>query len=1182
MMSAEFALPDADREPVLDAVRHADEVQVLRELLPLARLSGEENNFVQGRGELILDALRNSRRHGGGADALFAAFPLASPAGRALLTLAEALIRIPDIQTMDRLIRDQLHAADWQQGERSPSLLVNLARRGLIAAESWSESRPGEALVRFALRRAMRHMGEHFVIGEDIATALAQRVPGFSHSFDMLGEAALTEEDAERYSEGYAKALMVLAEQGGAIGARSPCGISVKLSALHPRFERRQRERVMRELYPRLLALATMAREAELPFTIDAEESERVPLTLALFKRLLAEPGLEGWDGLGLAVQAYLKQAPRQIDWLIAQAAAHRRHITVRLVKGAYWDSEIKRAQLEGWPDYAVFTRKYHADASFLACARKMLRADDTLYPAFATHNVFSALAVHAMAGGREFEFQCLFGMGEEMYRLLRGHGIDRPCRLYAPVGRHAALLPYLVRRLMENGANQSFVHLLLASGDSDTATLDPVAASVQQPARGIALPIARHAHPPVTPGIDWSDETALAALARALATQPAPQHAMPMLASGTPEPGPVLFIANPASPSQAVGTMQTASPADIAAACQTATSFAPLWSALPTAERASVLECAADLIAAQRDALLPLLCREAGKTLPAALGEIREAADFCRYYAREARRQWPERMPSALGPVAAISPWNFPLAIFVGQIAAALVVGNPVLAKPAEETPLTAALAVRLLWQAGVPHAALQLLPGGPEVGEALTRHPAIRGVLFTGSLPAAQAIHRTLAAGDARRPLIAETGGMNAMLVDSSALPEQVVQDVLDSAFDSAGQRCSALRVLCLPAATAERITHLLRAAMRELQVGDPCRLDTDVGPLISADALSRVSAALRGFIEQGQPVHQAPLQVEQGHFMAPALVEISHLARLPGEIFGPVLAVLRYRHEELPGLLAELNARQYGLTLAVASRCPSFVEQVAAAVRVGNVYVNRNQIGAVVGHQPFGGERLSGTGPKAGGPWLLWRLLRNADPCGEPANPTAAHPAQPTLLRLARERGQDAPLHPAITSLFQRSPLAQRRELPAVVGERNVLAYRGRGVVGCVARTIRETLLQTATALATGNRVCLPDTADNVAIQAALPEYVVLSANLDEAPLDALLWDGIAEPDLPRRLAARAGPIIQPVLPDAEGDYPLFRLLTECVTAINTAAAGGDAELMGKGVTAPPEPPHGDRAV
>ncbi|GLS03236.1 bifunctional protein PutA [Chitiniphilus shinanonensis] len=1176
MMPAEFALPEADREPTLDAARHADEILALRALLPLARLSHEENVFVEGQGELILDALRDSRRHGGSADALFAAFPLASPAGRALLTLAEALIRIPDAPTMDRLIRDQLHAADWQQGGHSPSLLVNLARRGLIAAESWSESRPGEALVRFALRRAMRHMGEHFVIGENISSALAQRVPGFSHSFDMLGEAALTEEDAERYTEGYAKALTSLAALGGARGARSPCGISVKLSALHPRFERRQRERVLRELYPRLLALAAMAREADLPFTIDAEESERVPLTLALFKRLLTEPVLAGWDGLGLAVQAYLKNAPQQIDWLIGQAAAHRRRIVVRLVKGAYWDSEIKRAQLEGWPDYAVFTRKHHADASFLACARRMLRADEALYPAFATHNVFSALAVHAMAGGREFEYQCLFGMGEEMYRLLRGHGVERPCRIYAPVGRHAALLPYLVRRLMENGANQSFVHLLLARGDTDPATLDPVSASVQQPGPGVPPPTARRGQHAVAPGLDWSDEPTLTALSQLMAAPHLPVHAAPMLAAASATAGPERPVLNPAATTEVVGTVQEASASDLATACDTAAAFAPLWAALPAAERATALERAAELLVARRDELLPLLCREAGKTLPAALNEIREAADFCRYYAHEARSQWPERMPSALGPVAAISPWNFPLAIFVGQIAAALAAGNPVLAKPAEETPLVAAQAIRLLWQAGIPHAALQLLPGGPELGAALVGHPAIRGVLFTGSLPAAQAIHRTLATGDARRPLIAETGGMNAMLVDSSALPEQVVQDVLTSAFDSAGQRCSALRVLCLPTATADLISDMLRAAMRELSIGDPCRLDTDVGPLISAEALARVEAALRDFVEQGQPVYQPPLAITGGHFMAPALVEINALSRLPGEIFGPVLAVLRYRPEQLPGLLAELDARQYGLTLAVASRCPSFVEQVTTAVRVGNVYVNRNQIGAVVGHQPFGGERLSGTGPKAGGPWLLWRLLRNAAPCAAPAGLTAAHPAQPVLLRLARELGRHDALYPMIVSAFQRSPLAQRRELPAVVGERNVLAYRGRGLVGCMAGDAGETLLQMASALAAGNRVCLPESPTHAAWRAALPEYVTLSPDPIGDAVDALLWDGVTDPDLPRRLAARPGAIVQPILPLPEGDYPLYRLLTECVTTINTAAAGGDAELMGRGAAGQDDSP------
>ncbi|HSC79574.1 MAG TPA: bifunctional proline dehydrogenase/L-glutamate gamma-semialdehyde dehydrogenase PutA [Chitinolyticbacter sp.] len=1148
------------------ATRFIGEERAVRALLPLARLTPEEQAYVEGQGEFLLDTLRDGRREGGGADALFTAFPLASPSGLALLTLAEALLRIPDIATADALIRDQLHAADWLDGEASPSFLINLARRGLDTAEHWSETRNGRGIVRFALRQAMRKLGTHFVIGETMGSALANRVDDFEHSFDMLGEAALTAEDAERYAEAYAQAIQVLSVQPGRNGALSANALSVKLSALHPRFEHRQHARIKTELYPRLLALARMARDANLALTIDAEEVDRLPLTLTLFGRLLREPDLAGWDGLGIAVQAYQRCALAQIDWLIAAATRAERKIAVRLVKGAYWDGEIKRAQLEAWPDYPVYTRKAHSDASFLACARRMLRAEDVLYPAFATHNVFSALAVHAMAGGREFEYQCLYGMGEPLYRLLNGHGINRPCRLYAPVGAHAALLPYLVRRLLENGANQSFVHQLLASEESTPALRDPVLASLRDPSAGLPPPAERANAQPVASGINWSDGPSLTRLSAALHAESAPTVAAPLLAHAAPEGMAMRHLRNPARLDEIVGSVVDAGVADVEQALQQAQAYAPRWAATPLGERIAALRRAADLLTQQQAALIALLVREAGKTLPAALNEVREAIDFCRYHAAQAQVNWPASAPAPLGVVAAISPWNFPLAIFMGQITAALVTGNVVIAKPAEQTPLIAHAATRLLHEAGVARSALQLLPGGPDIGAALVSDARIQGVLFTGSLPTAQAIHRALAASGGERPLVAETGGVNAMVIDSSALIEQVVQDVLASAFDSAGQRCSALRVLCVPHAIAPRLLPLLQAAMAELALGDPMQLATDIGPVISSDAAQRIHQALQSFRDQRLPVFSSARLPEAGHYVAPALVEIDRLDRLPGEIFGPVLALLRYDPADLGRLLADLDGLGYGLTLAIASRCPSFIETVRNGMRVGNVFVNRNQIGAVVGHQPFGGERLSGTGPKAGGPWLLWRLVRDADPCR--SLPGSGHRPEPALLALTTTLALPVQgrLGAIIEALFEHSPLATRCALPAAVGEANSLRYRPRGRVACLAADSIALLPQFAACLATGNQAILPRRVVPAAWIAPFAGLITVLDDPLEQACDAVLWDGAGvDPSL--RLAASEGPVRQAIRPMPDGGYPLYRLMHEVVTTVNTAAAGGDAELLGR---------------
>ncbi|BCL75511.1 bifunctional protein PutA [Jeongeupia sp. HS-3] len=1143
----------------------ADETQLVRRLLPLARLSTEEDTLLQRYAPLITDQLREQRRHGNGIDALLSGFPLGSDAGRALLTLAEALLRIPDTATCDRLITDLLHAADWKRLAHSDSTLVRLARWTLEHARHWSERESTEPLVRLGLRAAMRELERHFVMAEHIDEALARRNPAFAYSFDMLGEAAQTQADADRYDAAYRQALLALAN------GHNPGGdsVSIKLSALHPRYEPRQAERVHAELWPRLLALVQLARQHDLPITIDAEESERLTLALSLFKRLLAEPTLAEWDGLGIAVQAYQKRALAQIDWLIERARSHKRVISVRLVKGAYWDSEIKQAQVEGWPDYPVFTRKSHTDVCFLACARRLLDAPDAVYPQFATHNAYTALAIHAMAAGRPFEFQCLYGMGEALYALLPGHGLHYRCRIYAPVGEYATLLPYLIRRLLENGANNAFVHQLLADDEPASATCDPVADTLMHPEPTLARPLVRVDGSIHAPGICWGDDPAIHALRRTLGfastdtLTAAPTH---QASSATRNGRPVY---SPFRPELCLGHAINPADADIDLALNRARAVAPAWAATPVSERAALLEAIADALLARRDQLLRHLVHEAGKTLADALAEWREAIDLCRYYAAVARHDWIEQGPSPLGPVAVISPWNFPLAIFTGQIAAALVAGNPVLAKPAEQTPLIAALIVDACHAAGIDRDVLQLLPGDGQVGALLSADARIAGVLFTGSLATAHAIGRNLASHEHLSTLIAETGGINTMIADTSALPEHLIRDAITSAFNSAGQRCSALRLLCLPQATVPALIARLRAAMAELRLGDPAALGTDLGPLISIDANTQMHTATSALHRAGYPGHQYG-QLEgfiPENMAAPTLIEVDRPDALPSDIFGPVLAVLPYAPENLDAVLRGVNTLGYGLTLAIHSRCPSFIDTVIERVQVGNVYVNRNQIGAVVGSQPFGGRRLSGTGPKAGGPWLIWRLTQHGDPCHAGPIDATTQTLAATLRELANQCDADeaAVLLGLIDDYAARSPIGRSRALPGPTGEHNTLGYQPRGAIACMASSIGALRQQLVVAILTGNTAVLADTAELGVWYRALGACCHPVPDPLALPIAACLC--VTQPSVAfkQQLARRDGPIVDIIMPTPQGHYPLYRLVSELAVSVNTAAAGGNADLL-----------------
>ena len=1013
-----------DRTALRQAYRMDEDACVAQRLDQAAPASAVHGEAQAIAARLIEGARANKPR---GLDAFLQAYGLGTEEGVALMCLAEALLRVPDTDTANALIEDKLGGIDW--GERfgeSGSTFVNAATfslmltgtvldgraaKGLGGVLRRAISRIGEPVIRQAVLQAMRILGQQFVFGRDIDEALGRARPeredGISHSFDMLGEAAMTYSDAESYRASYAGALERIAQAASGGLVRSP-GISVKLSALYPRYDFLHGDAAKAALVPLLRELAVRARDADVHFTIDAEEAERLELSMDIIEALVADDtlfapreGNQGWQGFGLALQAYQKRAVPLCDWAIALARKHRRRLMVRLVKGAYWDSEIKLGQVGGHRDYPVFTRKLATDVSYLACAASLLAAPDAIYPAFATHNAYTIGAVKALAGGAEFEFQRLHGMGNDVYGALaeledQAGGRRTPVRKYAPVGTHKDLLAYLVRRLLENGANSSFVNRL-ADADVPLAELtgDPVAElAALSPKRNPAIPLPQDLFAPRrnSAGVDLADPLVLGPLRARLAE-------LAMVNDWSAEPTTLVREATPwrdvRSPQDGklVGECRDASPADVAQAAEAAHAAQPAWDALGGERRAQLLEAAADAFEAHSAEFLSLCQREAGKTLTDAVLEVREAVDFLRYYASEARRLFgaglalpgPTGESNVLrlagrGVFATISPWNFPLAIFIGMASAALAAGNSVLAKPAEQTPLIAALAVRLCHLAGIPEDVLQLVPGGGSVGAALAAHPLVAGVAFTGSTETARLINRSLAAREGPIPvLIAETGGQNAMIVDSSALPEQVTRDVLASAFQSAGQRCSALRVLYLQEDVAETMLEMIRGGFEALVIGDPEDLATDVGPVIDAKAKQALDRHIAAMKRKGCRVWQRSLPpgAKAGHFVAPAIIEIDAIGELARENFGPVLHVARFRAEELEQVIEAINATGYGLTLGLHSRIDATRSLVEARARTGNFYVNRNQIGAVVGSQPFGGEGLSGTGPKAGGPFYLPRF-------------------------------------------------------------------------------------------------------------------------------------------------------------------------------------------------------------
>ena len=970
----------------------------------------------------LVQRVRKRSEHQGAMEAFMREYDLSSEEGVVLMCLAEALLRIPDNETAEKLISDKLSEANWESHlGKSESLFVNAstwglmltgrmvkvgqsARRDVRSVMARLANKSGEPVVRLAIRQAMRIMGHQYVMGRDIKSAMERsRTKAnrrYRYSFDMLGEAALTAADARRYRDAYARAI-------DAIGLAANCSdifdapsISVKLSALHPRYETAQRERVLTELVPVLRDLAVRARGNGIALTVDAEEAARLMLQFDVFAAVLADEQLAGWDGFGLALQVYLKRGWPAIDWLaeLARSTGHR--IPIRLVKGAYWDTEIKLAQLEGHEDYPVFTRKPNTDLSYLACARRVLELRGEFYPQFATHNAHTICAINQLAGDREdFEYQRLHGMGRDLYEEVLDSGdFNGHCRVYAPVGDHRDLLPYLVRRLLENGANSSFVNRIV---DEKLPARDVVSDPVEVVER-----FERYAHPRIplpadifagqrrnTRGINFAAESQQIQLARQMAEfRERRWKAAPVGGDGLAS-GETVEACSPADRDDVVGSVTVADSAAAQAAVENARRAQPDWDSTPADQRAGCLERMADLLEDNRAELMALCVREAGKTLIDGINEVREAADFCRYYAQMARRHFgqPEVLAGPTGEhnemslhgkgvFVCISPWNFPVAIFTGQVAAALASGNAAIAKPAEQTPLLAARTIELFFEAGIPKGVLQMLPGDGRVGAALTADQRVAGVAFTGSTETARTINRTLAERDGPiATLIAETGGQNAMIVDSSALAEQVVRDVVNSSFLSAGQRCSALRVLYIQRDVADHVLEMLAGAMQELAVGWPGRLANDIGPVIDQAQLDMLQRHARRMEREAKPIARVPdpADVGEGFWFAPRAFELESIEQLKGEIFGPILHVVRYRARDLDRVIDEINATGYGLTVGCHSRIDKVQQHVINNVHAGNAYVNRNMTGAVVGVQPFGGEGLSGTGPKAGGPNYLQRF-------------------------------------------------------------------------------------------------------------------------------------------------------------------------------------------------------------
>ncbi|WP_068088692.1 bifunctional proline dehydrogenase/L-glutamate gamma-semialdehyde dehydrogenase PutA [Polycladidibacter stylochi] len=1149
-------------------------------------------------------------------------YGLSTQEGIALMCLAEALLRVPDTCTVDALIADKIAPSAWGEhlGKASSSLvnastwalfltgkLLQPQQQTLASTLRTMLKRMGEPVLRTAVGQAMKELGSQFVLGRSIHEAIKNATQlekeGFTYSYDMLGEAAQTEDDAKRYHLEYTRAITALARQANHVSIHDNPGISVKLSALHPRYEITNKQRVMDELFPRVLSLAALAKSSGIGLNIDAEEADRLELSLDIIEALIAHPSLKNWEGFGVVVQAFGPRAAPVIDWVYECAKAHQRKITLRLVKGAYWDSEIKRAQTLGLGSYPVFTRKVNTDLSYLACAQKLLGMGDVIYPQFATHNAQTVTAIQQFASANNitnYEFQRLHGMGEALHQLAKEtHGTR--CRIYAPVGAHRDLLAYLVRRLLENGANSSFVHQIRDEAVSaEEIATDPLEL-VEQLKPDVANP-----NIPLPPmlfgerrlnarGFDIADSRQRRDWQRHQQNYANHQwFAEAIVANETTSPNTTKQpVCNPAHNEHIIGHCIEAQEAHITSALQSAKDFAPQWAQTTPQQRVEALENYADLLEENAAQIFALLTQEAGKTHMDAINELREAVDFARYYAAELERLSCEHPDlAARGTILCISPWNFPLAIFSGQILAALAAGNCVLAKPAPQTPLIAALATKLMLEAGIPAKALQLLPGGADVGAQLTKSPLLDGVVFTGSTQTAQKINQSMAeAMAADAPLIAETGGLNAMIVDSTALPEQAIRDIIASSFQSAGQRCSALRMLYIQEDVLEPFSKMLFGAMDELQLGDPVNLNTDVGPVIDQAAQEKIRVHCQRYKEQDKLLKQLeiPEQLAQtGTYVAPAVIRLDSIAELEEEIFGPVLHIATFKAKDLNKVLSDINAKGYGLTFGMHTRVDSRVEQAVRTIKVGNTYINRNQIGAVVGSQPFGGEGLSGTGPKAGGPNYLQRFFKPQAAPHTPATNTqlenksigsarltalaSSMNNQDQWIMIPENRQELCALLPAEKQSIEEISTNTLQIMPGPTGELNQLSRHAKGTIICMGPDEESLQHQAALALAAGNAVVLlgehaqtlggklQELKAPVVFEVANPTEKALKQATGFAAI-ASFADNTTQKALRQTMAQRQGPIL-PLICE-RGQNALY--YHERHLCVDTTAAGGNTALL-----------------
>ena len=1195
-----FAFPTQTplRQAVTDAYRR-DEIEAVQDMLQRAQMTDEERNAASELARRLVTQVRSSRTKASGVDALMHEFSLSSEEGVALMCLAEALLRIPDNATRDRLIADKISEGNWKSHlNNSPSLFVNAAAWGLLitgklttntseknmgSALSRIISKGGAPLIRQGVNYAMRLLGKQFVTGQTIEEALQngkeREKMGYRFSFDMLGEAAYTEEDANRYYNDYVQAIHAIGKDAAGQGVYEGNGISVKLSAIHPRYSRAQHERVMSELLPRLKELFLLGKKYDIGINIDAEEANRLELSLDLMEALVSDPDLAGYKGIGFVVQAYQKRCPFVIDYLIDLARRNNQKLMIRLVKGAYWDSEVKWAQVDGMEGYPTYTRKVHTDISYLACARKLLDAQDAVFPQFATHNAYTLGAIYQMGKGKDFEHQCLHGMGETLYDQVVGpQNLGRRVRVYAPVGTHETLLAYLVRRLLENGANSSFVNQIVDENISiDRLIKSPFDTIAEE---GIhlhpALPLPRDLYGKDrlnSQGVDFSNETVLQNLQEKLNQASSEDfHAASIVNGEARNVGEAQPVRNPADHNDVVGTVSFADAALAQEAIGAAVAALPEWSAKPASERADCLRRFADLLEQHTPALMMLAVREAGKTLNNAVAEVREAVDFCRYYANEAENTL-SKDAKAVGAIVAISPWNFPLAIFTGEVVSALAAGNTVIAKPAEQTSLIATYAVSLMHQAGIPTSALQLVLGAGDVGSALTGDARIGGVIFTGSTEVARLINKALSKRDDNPVLIAETGGQNAMIVDSTALPEQVCLDVLNSAFDSAGQRCSALRILCVQEDVADKMVNIIKGAMNELVVGKPTQLTTDIGPVIDAEAQQNLLAHINRMKGVAKAYHEvktaADVDDNNSTFVRPILFELNNLNELQREVFGPVLHVVRYRASELDQLIDQINAKGYALTSGVHSRIEGTVEHIRDRIEAGNIYVNRNIVGAVVGVQPFGGHGLSGTGPKAGGPFYLQRLVRTPEWIAPTLSRIgqADEDALKRLETLVHKLPFDAEEKKTAAAVLGHARVRTLRKAETVLvgptGERNSLSWRSPKRVWVHGGNLLQAFSALTELAAAGIQTVVEPNSPLASYSADLDGLLQVNSKPENAGISHVAAIEPLSSERKQELAGRDGALIR-ILPSEQG-LDILQVFEEISCSINTTAAGGNASLM-----------------